>query len=67
MELQLAKHYEDLLEKRQGPATIITLAAGIFVEIAAEGIGSIALSDAIQAIATSFNPGGPKAPWVLKS
>jgi hypothetical protein len=64
MEPQLAKHYADLLEKRQGPATVVELAVGIFVEIAAEGIGSIAISDAVNAIAASFNPAGPKAPWV---
>jgi hypothetical protein len=65
-EPKLAKHYADQLEKRVGPDTIAEIAAGIFIEIVAEGIGDIALSDAINAIAASFNPGGPKSPWVCK-
>lgn len=66
MEPQLAKLYAALIEKRQGPADLVELAAGIFHEIVGERIGNIALSDFVNAIAAAFNSAGPKAPWVSR-
>jgi hypothetical protein len=67
MEPQRAKYYADLIEKRDPIADLVAVATGIFVEIVSEGIGDTALSDAINATAASFDPAGPKVPWVRKS
>ncbi len=66
MDPQLARHYAEL-ERRQGPLSIVEIAGGIFLYIIEEGIGSTALGDIANAIATALNPGGPKAPWVSEN
>jgi hypothetical protein len=64
---QRVEYYESLRQKRQGPASLLELALGVFLEIAAENGGGLVISDIINAIATTFDPAGPKSPWVCTS
>jgi len=54
----------NMLEARQDPVSgIIEMATGIFIAIVGESIGGDLHMDIGNAMATAFNPSGPKAPY----